>query len=400
MPKTIAITPSWYWPAGATRVTGVPPFRLDEHLVERWARHRPDTPALVDDHWRVTGSEMYAYVAAAATGLRARVPEGGRALFVSGPSVEGALLLLALARAGIPTVLAPTHAVAAVAAGAGASLCVADAVGASVAGAAGLPVLRLADVNVAPEPVSSQPGAGLASPLFAVPTDDVLAWHSHRSLLGGAVSMQTFFSVDDQRPWLSTIDISAWQGLYGVTVPLSSGATVVLSGPGEGALDAIAREGVGSSVWYLEHAFAATKDAKRQVKSVRGVQERVVLFAGKLFDPDQRRRVGKLFESPALTVFGMPETGPIFASHPSWYLDESIGIPISNAWVVPVDPRSGNPIPTLWELVESAMVTVWSPSLLAGYEGGAHPERFRDGRFLTGIVASSDANGMIYLLPD
>ncbi|MCZ7629139.1 MAG: hypothetical protein M5U19_08785 [Microthrixaceae bacterium] len=53
--------------------------------------------------------------------------------------------------------------------------------------------------------------------------------------------------------------------------------------------------------------------------------------------PGERRRVGKLFGSPALTFFGLPETGPIFASHLSWYIDESIGIPISNAFVVPVD---------------------------------------------------------------
>ena len=46
------------------------------------------------------------------------------------------------------------------------------------------------------------------------------------------------------------------------------------------------------------------------------------------------------------------------------------------------------------------MVTVFSPQLCVGYEDGAYPERFRDGRFVTGVIASSDANGMIYLLPD
>ena len=39
MPKTIAITPSWYWPANITRVAGVPPFTLEEHLDgSLWAR--------------------------------------------------------------------------------------------------------------------------------------------------------------------------------------------------------------------------------------------------------------------------------------------------------------------------------------------------------------------------
>ncbi len=46
------------------------------------------------------------------------------------------------------------------------------------------------------------------------------------------------------------------------------------------------------------------------------------------------------------------------------------------------------------------MVTIWSPSLFVGYEAGDRNERLVDGRLVTGVVASSDANGMIYLLPD
>ena len=80
------------------------------------------------------------------------------------------------------------------------------------------------------------------------------------------------------------------------------------------------------------------------------------------FDPDMRRRVGRSFDCPALTMYGSAETGPVFASHPSWYLDESVGIPITNAHVVPVDPRSGAPLQTLWELVECARVSVGSPA--------------------------------------
>jgi hypothetical protein len=227
-----------------------------------------------------------------------------------------------------------------------------------------------------------------------------VVWHSHRSLLGGALSMGAFWSVSPARRWLSTVPVSTWEGLYGLTVPLAAGAGVLLAPPGDEALDAIARESVGTSCWTLREAFDATRDAKRQVKAVRDVQDQLVLWTPRRFDPSERSRVGKLFGSPALSVFGLPEAGPIFASHPSWYVDESIGIPVTNAFVVPVEPRSGQPIPTLWELVESAMVTVWCPGLCEGYEGDVHPERWRDGRFITGVIASSDANGMIYLLPD
>lgn len=397
MPKTIAITPSWYWPSGVTRVVGVPPFRIGEQLVDRWARHRPDDLALIDAERRLTGRELAHQVEVAAAALGALAGEG-RVLLAAGPSVEGAVLFLALVAAGIPTVLVapgqPIPAAASVGIAAG------DAQGQRSLSSSGLPVLRLDEVLGLSERADRPFLPGLADRLVAVASGDDLAWHSHRSLLGGAVSLQTFLEVGPQRPWLTTVPISTWEGIYGLTVPLAAGASVVLAPPGDSALDAIVREGVGRSFWELGSALAATRDAKRQVKSIRGVQDYLVLAAPRSFDPDDRRRVGKLFGSPALTTFGLPETGPIFASHPSWYLDESIGIPLTNAFVVPVDPRSGNPVPTLWELVESAMVAVWCPGLLEGYEQDPRPERFRDGRYLTGIMASSDANGMVYLLPD
>ncbi|MCZ7629144.1 MAG: AMP-binding protein [Microthrixaceae bacterium] len=106
MPKTIAITPSWYWPADITRVAGVPPFSLVEHLVGRRVRRRPDDVALMDDHVRMTSRELSDAVAAAAVGLRER-SGGGRVLFCSGPSAEGAVLLLALTAAGVPAIAVP-----------------------------------------------------------------------------------------------------------------------------------------------------------------------------------------------------------------------------------------------------------------------------------------------------
>lgn len=400
MPKTIAITPSWYWPANVARVAGVPPFTVDEQLVERWARHRPDEPALVDATERLSGRELLERVQGTAAALRQQAGsaggDGARAVLAAGPTAEGAVLLLALLRAGIPTRLVSPDG-SDDPAGFGATMACGDEAGAAALASTGLGVIRLGGLTGSP---GERCPRSTSERVVAIGSNGDTAWHSHRSIIGGALSLQTFLGLGPQRPWLSTHAISTWQGVYGLTAPLAAGATVVLAPPDESALDTIAREGVGGSFWELGAAFAATREAKRQVKSIRGVQEFILLSTPKLFDPDERRRVGKLFDSPALTVFGLPETGPIFSSHASWYLDESIGIPISNAWVVPVDPRSGNPIPTLWELVESAMVTVWSPGLFEGYDGDGHPERFRDGRFVTGVIASSDANGMIYLLPD
>jgi hypothetical protein len=358
MPKTIAIAPSWYWPAGVPRVIGVPRFAVHELAVERRARRDPDGVALVADDGRITNSEL-------ATRVR---DEASRPTLMAGmltapPSVQAVVGVLGALAAGVP--------------------------------------LRLGTGTTDPEesadPVSV---TELGARVLALAAGDAVAWHSHRSIIAGAVAFGAFLEIDPARPWLSTFPLASWEGLYGVITPLLAGAPVVLSAPGEPALRAIGQEGVGISFTDLDSAFAATRDAKRDVKSVRQILQGIVLSVPGAFDADQRRRVGRLFDCPALTVFGRPETGPIFGAHPSWYLDESIGIPITNAHVVPVDPRSGVPVATLWELVESAMVTVWSPQLTVGYDAGAHPERFRDGRFVTGTIASSDGNGMIYLLPE
>lgn len=395
MPKTIAITPSWYWPAAVTRVLGVPPFSLGEALVGRWARHRPDEVALADDSVRLTGRQLAELVASTAAALRQRASgASGPAGLCAGPSVEGAVLALAALEAGVPVRLAPPdRSVDA----SGTPWWLADAGGAVALGPAASTV-RLGDLAGTTPAATDTVDRSARLAGFVVGGDVV--WHSHRSLLGGALSMGAFWSVSPARRWLSTVPVSTWEGLYGLTIPLAAGAGVLLAPPGDEALDTIARESVGTSCWTLCEAFDATRDAKRQVKAVRDVQDQLVLWTPRRFDPSERTRVGKLFGSPALSVFGLPETGPIFASHPSWYVDESIGIPVTNAFVVPVEPRSGQPIPTLWELVESAMVTVWCPGLCEGYEGDHHPERWSAGRFVTGIVASSDANGMIYLLPD
>jgi acyl-coenzyme A synthetase/AMP-(fatty) acid ligase len=227
-----------------------------------------------------------------------------------------------------------------------------------------------------------------------------LVAHSHRSLLAASISLSTFLDATPRRPWMPLIPLSRWEGLVAALTPLFMSAPLVLP-PGndpEAIVQTISRERVGYAFADLSDGARIARDAKKAAKDARKVLEGFLLSVDGMFDPDERRRVGRSLECPALTVWGMPETGPVFASHASWYMDESVGIPITNAQVVPSDPRTGEPIQALWELVDSAEVTVWSPAVCLRTEGADQPGRWAGARFRTGMMASSDANGMVYLL--
>ncbi len=402
MPKTIAITPSWYWPQGVPRVLGVPPFDVVEYCVGRNARHRPNDAALVgQDGSRFDWAGLDETVKAAAGSLRART-QGGPITLCAGPSLEGAILVLSALASGSPVRLAHPQHVPNVAPGSIAVL--ADATCKATAAAAGVEVLGLGELTQAGATAVGPVQRDVAA-LAYVGSDGRGVWHSHRSLLAAGLSFGAFLG-NPGRPAVSTEPLWGWHGVCAMVTVLASGSTLVLGDPGEAALESVGREGAGALFAPLDAVADWTRDAKLQVKHLRGALNQIVLWTEGAFDPDKRRRVGKMFECPALTAWGLAETGAVFVSHPSWYVDESVGIPMTNAHVVPVEPRTGAAIVSLWELVESARVTVYTPALCVGYDQGSGPpnaardERFQEGRLVTGLIASSDANGMIYLLPD
>jgi acyl-CoA synthetase (AMP-forming)/AMP-acid ligase II len=373
MPKTIAITPSWYWPESIDRVAGIPPYGIHEICLSRHARDIPECPALIVDEKVVTYGELADRVADRS---RSDAVDAGAITMPGDVSIDSIVNLLgALAAGSHVTISAPGE-------------------------VAGLPGASAADEK------SGEGGPGtlpdVHEPVVSIQGKRGIVSHSHRSLLAGAVSMATFLQPDPDLSWLLTCPLNRWEGLLSLLLPLYLGTSVVVVGntDSESFAGAIARHRPGYALTDLASAVTATREAKRAVKKSREILQFMLLSAPGVFDPGDRQRVGKLFRCAALTLFGLPETGAIFASHPQWYLDESIGIPITNAHVVPADPRNGSPIQTLWELVESAEVTVKGPSLMSRYEDRNDLDYLVDGRFRTGVIASSDANGMIYILPD
>lgn len=382
MPKTIAITPSWYWPAGTPRVAGVPPFSLTELCLDRNARDHPAATALIDGTTRMSFAELCHEVRHTAGALQDLA--GERAVLAANPGADTTVLLLAALAAGLRVRLLPP--------------------GVTAPAEDGTVVLEAAMRGVVASGEREQcapTAASLREGTLTLPGPYGGVIHSQRTLLAAVISLATFLDAGPGRPWMPLIPISRWEGLIATLMPLYLGAPLVLpppDGDAEGVIQTIAREQVGYAFADLTEAAQLSRDAKKAAKDARRVLAAFLLSVDGMFDPDDRRRVTRTLECPALTVWGAAETGPVFASHASWYLDESVGIPITNAQVVPSDPRTGEPIAALWELVDQAEVTVWSSTVCCGYVEDGHEERWTRGRFRTGMMASSDANGMIYLL--
>lgn len=373
MPKTIAITPSWYWPEAVDRVAGIPPYGIHELCLARHARDIPDHPALITDELTVSYAELSTRVEQTARRLVAIAHDSGNVNLAGEHSVDAVAGLLAAFSLGLCARIVDAEN--------------ADAIPAAAAATDAGSVAETGNIDAAAVLIQSKGG---------------VARHTHRSLLAGAISMATFLQPVTNSAWLMTCTLDRWEGLLSLLLPLYLGEAVVIprTADSEGFAGAIERHRPGYAIVDLSLAAAATRDAKRSVKHAREVLNSMLLATPGLFDPGERERVGKSFRCPALTFYGLPETGTIFASHPQWYMNESIGIPVTNAHVVPADPRNGTPLQTLWELVESAEVTVKGPALMAGYENRNDLDYMTDGRFRTGVIASSDANGMIYILPD
>jgi hypothetical protein len=360
MPKTIAITPSWYWPESVDRVAGIPPFGIHELCVLRHARDRADQPALV--------GEVTLSFAELAERITSQAPPGDQVTMSGEISVDAVVAFL--------SAVSRDHHVSFTENGDGVS------------------------VEPTQVPVQSQPS--LAAPIVSIRGKGGVAAHSHRSLMANAISLATFLTPEVGKPWLLSRPLDTWEGLTSLLLPLYLGSPVVIQSDAdpEQFAEAIPQYQPGYAFTDISLATASTREAKRAVRKGRDVLNAMLLSAPGLFEPGDRQRIGKSFRCPALTVFGLAETGAIFAAHPQWYVDESIGIPITNVHVVPADSRDSSPIQTLWELVESAEVTVKGPSLMTSYEDRNDRDYLVDGRFRTGVIASSDANGMIYVLPD
>ena len=381
---------------------GVPPVPVGALAVDGPARRRPDDLALSgDDGAELTASDLAARVAAVAARVGGAVPADGAVAVAAGPSVTGVVSVLGALASGRRVALAAPgdDGARAVLDASGASVGLCDADGAELLAEAGISVLDPAGDPPADPARADGPDAGaLRDERVCLSGTSGPVWHSHRSLLAGALVVPSFFGPDPSSSWLVLQSPCSWDGLAVTVGALAAGANVVVAGPGDGALEAAERYQPGWITASLDDAGRTWSGGGGRRRRSQGAPGRwLVATVDGPFDPDERRGVGAAAGGGALTLFGMGETGPVIAAHPSWFLDEPAGIPVPNMHVLPADPDTGEPIDVMWELLDHAMVSAWTPALaLSGFRPGPGAPSGR--RYATGVLAASDPNGMLYLV--
>lgn len=423
MPKTVSIAPSWYWPAGTPRFCGIPPFGIDKMVLGRLLR-RGDVGAVVirDENTEISASELAALAQAARRLTREstsprRDGDGAEpmAVLYGEACAESAALLVAALASGIPVMprdeaqpgrpsvlkvgessIEAATAVRESRERKGQTSPIVSALdGGSEAGtpfAGGTPTPATPTAPISEEPALVHGAPDDASQASGLPV------HSQGSLLAQAVSLSLFYRPVMTGGCTVALPMNSWMWPAAVLASLYESGSVTVNRE-EGIAALTRRPGPSTLVTSFEWLGRVAKDAKRELKGLRGSVSAVLAAVSGPFDPSDRKRAEKLLDCPVLTVFGSRAAGPVLGSHPSWYLAESVGIPLTNADVVPVDPHTKQPLATLWELVEYADITVRSP-MVAPYQHTPPTGGFRrvPQQLDTGVLGSSDPNGMIYLI--
>lgn len=275
MPKTIAITPSWYWPEAIDRVAGIPPYGVSELCVDAHARDNPGGTALMSDAGDISFAELKEKVTGTAAALRAT--GAARAVLPADLSADNVIRLLAALRAGVHIRVVDE----------GESL---DAVATSFGSE-----YNLGDLDIVVGADEGTKPVDLRTAAVTICGRNAEVNHSHRSLLAASISLLTFLRSDQEKPWLAVLPLGRWEGLVSVLAPLFLGVPVVVASAdtGEALAEAIVKYQPGTAVTDLASSVLATRDAKRAVKKTRGILDAMVLSTEGLFSPGDRQRVGK-----------------------------------------------------------------------------------------------------------
>jgi acyl-CoA synthetase (AMP-forming)/AMP-acid ligase II len=399
-----------YWPEDVYRYLATPNLYLDDGLVSRQTKRRAGSPAIVGQAEVLTYERLAAEMDRAMKAvLNLLGPQGSR-VAIGVPDPVDALKIFFGALKGRSSVFlidpsTPVETLQEQLRSFKADLVVADGIAlekvAPLGSGDGIRIVTTRDLW-------SQEGAApttklrLALKAAAVAMADDrgrLVYHSHSSLLAGALSWSTFLALKEGDVLLSGQPLYTWEGLYSVLPALFRGSACVLTAERGGTLASMIRQyRPAYALLPLAEAFQWGSEPA-VVDEVRDALRGIFVSVAQPFQTVERRKLRALFGKPVLTVYGREDTGPVLASHPEWYLEEAVGIPVTNVDVWPLNPATGNPLQVPWEAIEHGEIGVKSPMAVVEYQ---RPEdvqkRIRDGWLRTRLVATMDPSGFFYLL--
>ena len=221
---------------------------------------------------------------------------------------------------------------------------------------------------------------------FAKPDRSGETVHNHKTLAATAIALGSFFMIDGETQIVLAEPPTDWLSLSMLLAAWNKGGTI-WAGWQEGVK-------LPDRVDYLVIGWDA---AIRQYVDGPPRIPRMRIGAGALvgveegFSVARRRRLARRLDTPVLTVLGRSDLGPLIASHPTWFLDDAVGIPLPNVDTRPLNPSDGTPLNIGWDAVESAELGVKSAHAPAG--GTLVAENW----IRTGLIAEIDPTGLYFL---
>jgi hypothetical protein len=210
--------------------------------------------------------------------------------------------------------------------------------------------------------------------------------HNQKTLAAMAIAIGSFYMMDAETTVVLYEPPSGWLSLALLLGTIYKGGCVYAAWERDAArlperVDYVVA-GWDEAVRRFLGAPAGERGPRIGAGAIVGVEE--------AFSLSRRRRLTRRFGAPVLTLLGRNDLGPVMGSHPSWFLDDAMGIPLPNVDTRPMNPKDGTPLNIGWDAVEVAELGVKSAFTPAG--GTAV-----DGWCRSELLASVDPTGLYFL---
>lgn len=405
-----------YWPEDVYRYLAIPGITLDDGLMARPGKRTPNRPALIGHQGPLTYKQLIADADQAMKAILACLDGKGNRVAMALADTSDLAKVLFGALKGRCTVFLVNLSVSSEELSVQMQqfqpdLIITDdasrrTMGGLVDGVRIISFLELREINSTVGPPRGR--MDLGAPVLALAmAGGGLAYHSHKSLLAGAVSWSTFVPLKTEDLVLAAQPLCTWEGLYGLLPILFRGGTCLVGNLQDP--EALARGVMEHRPLYTilsrpEARLLYQPSHKELVQAFRESLSGLFVSTTGPFTAMGRLRLKNLLGKPALLAFGSAEAGPVFSSHPTWFLDTAVGIPVTNVDVWPLNPANGNPLEVPWEAIEYGEVGVKSPMTAVDYQSAEEKEqRVKGGWLRTKIVTTMDPNGLFYIqskIPD